>query len=111
MNDQAFSVANYIQTGVKVEALPASKAPSKTGMSEQRMVVVNELNTANRDGTKGNNLQMIINRTQLPERAVYHHLWCMRKDGLVKSREIKIDSATDLIWSLTKKGMLIASTL
>lgn len=105
MNDQVANRLNFILTGVRVEAPKASEAPSKTGLSEQRKHMMLEM-------LKGvGTLQSLIARTQLPDRAVYHHLWCMRKDGLVQSRAIDVDGKDDLLWHLSPKGKRIAATL
>src|SRR6266478_4759933 len=64
---------------------PAAKKTS-TGFSPQRTTVLKVLR-------KGHaNLEQIVSRSKLPERAAYHHLWHLRKDGFVKSFEVNDDS-------------------
>lgn len=50
-------------------------------------------------------LEKVEKRTKLPPRAVYHHLWCQRKLGFVRSQRQDIEEGiSELLWECTAKG-------
>lgn len=84
----------------KAESKPASKG----GASPQRAKVLSEL------GKKEGTLASLVKRTKLPQRAVYHHLWHLRKDGLAKSVDSYVEEGlSELTFSLTAKGQRAAA--
>jgi DNA-binding MarR family transcriptional regulator len=88
-------------------ATPAEAAPKKSpakraasnGLSPQRAALVKALRK------NGGSVDQLAERSKLPPRAVYHHLWHLRNDGFVRSFDLDDDSIPrEVRFELTAKG-------
>lgn len=50
-------------------------------------------------------LETITKKTRLPRRAVYHHLWCLRLAGMIKSERLGGEEDHELVFTATPKGV------
>jgi len=75
----------------------SKKAAPKIDMSESRVKVLKAASVAG-------SLEAVTKRAKMPHRAVYHHLWHLRKDGFVRSRDLDVDGAKELVFEHTAKG-------
>lgn len=86
---------------IKKTVKKAVKKHAKTmsnGLSAQRVKMVKALQRG------GASLAVLAKRTGMDEKAAYHQLWHLRKDGHVKSFDLDIDGKNEVQFDLKASG-------
>lgn len=97
---ESTAVTSVVAPKAKKVAKPAkavAKASTNGAFGDARLKVL-------KAATKPGSLAILVKRTGLADRAVYHHLWHLRKDGYVKSHALDIDGKDELTFEHTAKG-------
>lgn len=88
------------KTAKKAKQVASNGKAVKSALSPQRALVVKAL----KKRPNGSSLEQIVATSGVAERAAYHHVWHLRKDGLVKNVELDVDGKREVIFALTARG-------
>lgn len=101
-HDVAAQIEKARKPGKKKAAKKPAPKASSNGVSPQRAQLIKTMRKS------GGTLADLTRKSGLPERAVYHHLWHMRKDGFVKTETLDHDGKDELKFDLSARGKKIA---